>query len=382
MSIHNMSMMRSSRYLQIRLSDGQCIGKNLLIGQERVLPFPLIALLASISSHVLTEKIREKLKDLFPKTPLVDAAIANLLEAGILVLADSDLDVREKAFAEWVWGDDTAAHFLATRRLRWMDEESEVRQYARLLKSKTAPPLWEDVESPDFGWTPLGIDLRVRSIFELFDKRRSLRQFSDQPLEAESLGAILCAGLGIQKFLKLPMRLVHPLRFSPSPGGLNAFYGYILAKNIKDTPPGVYVYNALRNQIKKINSIPDIKISMLFGNQSWADEAAAICVLCADYKKMSWKYSDQSAFNSLLIESGHIAQNMMLCAASLSIGSVPTNAVDQVKLEKYFSLEFPRRVVLYAVAFGREDLSRSKDHYSPATLAALGTLLEIPDMDE
>jgi SagB-type dehydrogenase family enzyme len=121
----------------------------------------------------------------------------------------------------------------------------------------------------------------------------------------------------------------------------------------------------------KIAELPLDPLSYLFGNQGWADEAAAVCILCADYRKMAWKYSDQSAFNSLLIESGHIAQNMMVCAAALSVGSVPTNAVDQAELERCFSLDFPNQAVIYALALGHEDPDRGRDHYDANALSRL-----------
>lgn len=62
---------------------------------------------------------------------------------------------------------------------------------------------------------------------------------------------------------------------------------------------------------------------------------------------------------------------MMVCAASLSIGSVPTNALGQDELEQHFHLSFPGQAVVYAIAFGYEDLTRGWDHYSPERLAQL-----------
>jgi len=364
-------LIRPSKHLSLRLEEGRYIAQNHLVGQERVLPISVITLLASITDFISTDTMSEHLKKLFPQSLVTRDAVAELTKSGILVKKQSELHVQEERFNEWVWSREAAKHFLATRRVRWMKESVEVEAFGKLLRTQELPSLWDDVTAENESWEALGVHIGARETFNLLKERRSLRQFSNDPIASEALGAILSAGLGIQKFLKLPLRPTYPLRFSPSPGGLNVFTGYIFVKNVSNLSPGIYRYNALRNQVLKIGELPDLPLSYLFGNQTWADEASAVCLLIANYKRMAWKYSDQSAFNSLLIESGHIAQNMMVCAASLSVGSVPTNAVAQAELEQYLSLTFPHHAVLYALAFGHEDMTRSKDHYSSASLLRL-----------
>jgi SagB-type dehydrogenase family enzyme len=367
---------RPSRFLSLRLNEGRYIAQNHLVGVERVLPLPLVALLASVRDYISAEHMVLKLQRLFPKTGKAAAAVAELVSTGILIEQNGELARQEEQFQEWVWSREAAAHFLATRRVQWMKEADEVEAFGKLFLTKGFPSVWEEIGDDADMWQALGVDTGARKTFELFGKRRSLRQFSDIEITAEALGAILCAGLGIQAFLELPLRPTFPLRFSPSPGALNVFTVYILAANVQGLNPGVYQYNSLLNQVKRIGEFPSSRLSRIFGNQTWADDAAAVCILSADYKKMSWKYSDQSAFNSLLIESGHIAQNMMICAAALSIGSVPTNALDQSAIEFLTFLEFPHQAALYALAFGYEDPSRERDHYSVSTLNRLREIVE------
>jgi len=146
--------------------------------------------------------------------------------------------------------------------------------------------------------------------------------------------------------------------------------------NVHDLTPGTYVYNALRNQVRRTADLPSIRLSALFGQQRWADEAAVVCVLCCSFRKMAWKYTDQSAFNSLLIESGHIAQNMLVCAAAFSLGGVPTNALDQSQLEQHLLLDFPEDAALYAVGLGHKDQTCSDDHYCATSVERLAQIIE------
>lgn len=347
-----------------------------MIGQEKVLPLGIVVLIASISDCISVSQLSEAMQKLFTEKTLIAKAVWELVNAGILVKENAPLAQQEIVFSQWVWSSEAAENFWATRRVQWLDEAAEVEVFGRLLCSKRSPTLWDEITEGHEDWQALGVDLRAGDAFQMLARRRSLRQFASTPLSSETLGAILSAGLGVQQFLELPWRPTYPLKFSPSPGGLNTFTGYVFARRVQGLCPGVYMYNGLRNQVKRIHDYPVGRLSRLFGNQLWADEAAAVCVLSADYQKMAWKYSDQSAFNSLLIESGHIAQNMMVCAATLSIGSVPTNAVDQAELERYFSLTFPHQVVLYAIAFGHDDPARERDHYSPETLRRLKAIVE------
>jgi SagB-type dehydrogenase family enzyme len=369
-------LIRPSRYLSLRLHENQCIAQNLLVGQERILPVALIPLLLSMHSYISRDEMSLRLEKLFPATTMATDAIVELVKAGLMVEEQSELSTAEEKFSEWPWSREAASHFLSTRRIKWMNESNEVEVFGKLLQAGKIPKLWSDISDREESWQPLGVHVNARDTFNSLGKRRSLRQFSNAPISSDVLGAIFNAGLGIQKFLDLPFRPTYPLGFSPSPGGLNVFTGYIFVKNVSGLTSGTYQYNALRNQVLKLAELPNCPLSQLFGNQRWADEAAVVCMLVADYEKMSWKYSDQSAFNSLLIESGHIAQNMMVCAASLSVGSVPTNAISQAELEQYLSLAFPKKVILYALAFGHEDTAREKDHYSTSSLLRLKEILE------
>ena len=47
-------------------------------------------------------------------------------------------------------------------------------------------------------------------------------------------------------------------------------------------------------------------------NQEWADPMVAMIILVAILERTTWKYHDPNAYRVVLIEAGHIAQNIML----------------------------------------------------------------------
>lgn len=365
---------RVAKYLSIRLINGKYIASNEFVGTSIQLPIAIVNLATQIPNYESCRCFVATLSKIYSQDSAGEAIAKRLLDAGIFVECNGPLDKLEGQFHHWNWGKSTGAHFLATRRVRWFDETKELEIFGEKLKRANIPPLWTDIDETE-EWHPLSVSVLAAGVHKLLAKRRSVRQFVDQPIESEKLGAILNAGLGITGFLKLPFRPTFPLRYSPSPGGLNCFTAYLFINKVQGIKRGIYRYNALRNQVKYIASYPSESLGVLFGNQQWASESAVMVVLAADYDKMSWKYEDASAFNSLLIESGHIAQNMLICAAEVGIGSVPTNAIDQARLEYYLGIQFPHQALTYSIGFGIQDYTRNGDYYSAASLKRLETIL-------
>jgi hypothetical protein len=136
---------RSSQYLALRLKEGNYIGQNPMVGSERILPLPIVAMLASIRDYISAEKIASDLQKQIPTTALAEAAVIELIGVGLLVEQGTTLDGEEEGFKEWVWSREAAMHFLATRRVRWMDEVAEVEVFGRLLQKQEMPALWDDI---------------------------------------------------------------------------------------------------------------------------------------------------------------------------------------------------------------------------------------------
>jgi SagB-type dehydrogenase family enzyme len=375
MKIEAATKFRISSFLSIRLQSGKFHIASDLVGEVRHVSTGLLSLirgwtvisyedlLATLDKHGIGEK-------------RAVAALSRLIQSGILIECDGVLDRRERALGQCPWGRSTISHLLATRRVSWLDRSREIEVFGALLRGDRWPPLWHDID--DATWQPLAVTVRARSVFELLRLRRSVRQFSPRPIDAADLGAILSAGIGIHDFLHLPHRPIFPLRFAPSPGALNCYKAFVFCTNVSSLNEGIYLFDPILNNVRKEAVLSRSRMTGIFGNQAWMEEASAVIVLCADYEKMAWKYRDASAFNSLLLEAGHIAQNISVCAAFLGLGSVCTNAIDQEQMEQVLDIPLGCRAFTYAIALGHQDLSRSKDYYSSTEL---GRLAEIVDGD-
>lgn len=104
--------------------------------------------------------------------------------------------------------------------------------------------------------------------------------------------------------------------------------------------PGVYHYCAAEQVLEKINFFdPDTRVADLFGSQEWLDEMAVVIVLVAVFERTMWKYQDPNAYRVLLIEAGHIGQNIMLMATEQGYTACPTAAMSHNKVSDFLKLE-------------------------------------------
>jgi SagB-type dehydrogenase family enzyme len=73
--------------------------------------------------------------------------------------------------------------------------------------------------------------------------------------------------------------------------------------------------------------------------QSAILEAPAVIVIAAVYERTSQKYGSERSPRYVHLEAGHAAQNVLLQAVALGLGSVPIGAFDDDQVQK--ALELP-----------------------------------------
>jgi hypothetical protein len=126
------------------------------------------------------------------------------------------------------------------------------------------------------------------SVFaEVLIKRRSIREFSIQPLSKIDLAFLLWASTGIQR-----QENGYQFRVAPSAGALYPIETYIVANNVEEVAEGIYHYNI------KDHSLEEIK-SGNFGNtlahaalnQRMCEFAPVVFIWTAIFSRSKWKYA-------------------------------------------------------------------------------------------
>jgi SagB-type dehydrogenase family enzyme len=152
-------------------------------------------------------------------------------------------------------------------------------------------------------------------------RRRSIREFSTQPLSHQELSQLLWAAQGITS--------ADGRRTAPSAGALYALEVYVA------TSDGFYHYMPSGHELD-IRKESDLRPALYWAAQcrSFLRDAPAVFVITAVHERIEHKYGRERSPLYVHLEAGHAAQNLLLEAVSLGLGGVPVGGFfdDQVKM--------------------------------------------------
>ena len=327
----------SSNALVFALNEDGLVGFNFLQKSGFNCPVDFLDVLISLNRH--------------DSSPAKNVP-AEWIQLGAVIPDNSELAKAEQEYLDkWEWGLPAALfHFCVQGNELRSLEEGEERQRQSLSKS-SLPELYQsnarfsDVVALDRKPLDAGF-------LELMAQRRSNREVTGQSVSRETVTKLLYSGMGITGFTQNAV-VELPLTMTPSGGARNPYEAYLFARKVDGLEPGIYHYSALEHSLGRLAAPLPHYLSAVVGGQDWADEMAGIIVLAAHFERTMWKYDDPNAYRVVLIEAGHIGQNILLAASEAGIGACPTAALNHQLL--FDVLDLPSRILcapIYAVAFG------------------------------
>ncbi len=173
------------------------------------------------------------------------------------------------------------------------------------------------------------------SLEETLHKRRSIRNYSDDPLTMEEVSQILWAAYGLTKpYPGGPAFLRGGLKTAPSAGARYPLEIYLVAGNVTELSAGIYKYKAEDHSIVKISD-GDVrkKLAKAALEQSWIQEAPASLVYSAVYSRTTDIYGDRGRERYVCMDLGHSAENVYLQAVALDMGTVAIGAFSDIKVK-------------------------------------------------
>lgn len=176
------------------------------------------------------------------------------------------------------------------------------------------------------------------SLEQAIENRRSMRQFTEEPLTITQLGQLCWAAQGITDPNK-------GLRTAPSAGALYPIELYVLL------PDGLYLYQPASHELSLlINS--DLRQSVFRAsfNQRVVQNARCTFIIAGNIKKIEARYRNRGEKFTYL-ETGHIAQNIQLQAVAIGLGSAPIGVIDAKTIAQICKM--PQGIeVLYLIPVG------------------------------
>ena len=279
------------------------------------------------------------------------------VELGAMVAEASAENAREHEYLEkWAWGLPAALfHFSVQGNSFQTLEQGEAKQLA-MADKVGLPPLHKD-NSGYKAVKPLTKSAGKSDLLKIMERRRSARETSDGFVPLQTVSDILFSGMGITGSVRNAV-VTLPLTMTPSGGGRNPYEAYLIARKVDGLAPGIYHYSASDHTLGRLNSTPPERLSQIVGEQDWADDMSCVIVLAAFLERTMWKYDDPNAYRVVLIEAGHIGQNMLLMATEEHLCACPTAALTHEIL--FDLLELPSRITcapVYAIAIGAQRMA-------------------------
>lgn len=182
--------------------------------------------------------------------------------------------------------------------------------------------------------------------------RKSRRKYATSPLSMMELSFLLWATQGIRKQIDN----AHALRVVPSAGARHALETYLAVLNVETLGKGFYRYLPVEHAlvIENLNaSIAQQVIPASLG-QSWIADAAVFFIWATIPERMEWRYG-LAAHRVILIDAGHVCQNLYLASEAIGAGTCAVGAYDQEKMDHMLGLDGNDEFVIYAAAVGKLD---------------------------
>lgn len=222
------------------------------------------------------------------------------------------------------------------------------------LSISDTPPSWIKIH---FKTYPRLKTIRLSSkigqdkiIANIINSRRSIREFSGQPISYDDLSYLLYASCGLRN---LGESMNDSKRPYPSAGARYPLEIYPLVFNCKGIKNGLYHYNVRENSLESLieQNLRNWLIKA-FGKEEWLKKSAVLFFITGVLARTHIKYSDR-AYRYMLIEAGHLAQNLCILATELGLGTCPIGGFIDDKVNQLLDIKFQKEFSLYVIAIGK-----------------------------
>ena len=188
-------------------------------------------------------------------------------------------------------------------------------------------------------------------IFVCLKNRRSRREWSGESLSKQELGFLLWATQGIEHTVFRDNATLRPV---PSGGARHPFETYLLINRIEGVEPGVYRYLPVSHELVFLFASKDAQsdLSNAVMGQSFVAEGAVVFLWsCVPYRS-EWRYGN-TAHRIMLLDAGHLAQNLYLACESIGVGTCVIGAFDQTAIDDFLGCDGQNEYVVYLATVGK-----------------------------
>jgi len=193
--------------------------------------------------------------------------------------------------------------------------------------------------------------MQETDLADAIGSRRSRRSYSDAYLKVEELAFLLWATQGQRKPGELPPHF----RTVPSAGARHSFETYLFIHKVGKVPPGLYRYLPLSNELVFMHSADSqskTRLSRAVLGQQFVTNSAVVFVWTTVPYRMEWRYL-QAAHRVILLDAGHVCQNLYLACEGIQAGTCAIAAYDQEAMDELIQVDGEEQFTIYLAPVGK-----------------------------
>ncbi len=213
---------------------------------------------------------------------------------------------------------------------------------------KPAPPDAALVDLPPFeSWRDR---IGTIALVDAIARRESRRRFAPEPLSLDELAFLLWATQGVRE----TVGDVATLRTVPSAGARHSFETYLFVFNVRELEPALYRYLPLSHRLARLRTMQSMRSRLTEAclGQRFAAGGAVTFVWTTIPYRMEWRYS-LAAHRVILIDAGHVCQNLYLACEALNAGTCAIAAYDQDALDALLGVDGKDEFAVYLAPVGK-----------------------------
>ena len=190
--------------------------------------------------------------------------------------------------------------------------------------------------------------LTEEKITPLLQNRRSLRHYAPEPIALQELAFMLWASQGITA-----VSGNYSFRTAPSGGALYPVETYISANSVEDLAPGLYHFDVESFSLDRLTCVDSAEaVAAACLNQQFMAGSAVTFLWSAVFRRCMNKYGNRG-MRYILLDAGHICQNILLAAEATGSGGCPIAAFFDDEVNDLLGLDPANESILYAASVGK-----------------------------
>jgi SagB-type dehydrogenase family enzyme len=236
-------------------------------------------------------------------------------------------------------------------------ENSKIGQYSRPLSDEDIRARMEELHEtlPYEGYPivplPVSVSPLKMGLAEAITARVSCREMAPSPLSLPDVAALLHYAYGVTRD-KTQTHALRSFRVVPSGGGLFPLEIFFHSTHIVGLEPGLYHYNPVEHHLRHLkcaDCTSDIAGGTVY--PKLAEGASLIIFITALFERSVFKYRDRG-YRFVMLEAGHVAQNLNLVATALGLGCINIGGFFDRAVDDLLGLDGVTHSTLYLVAVG------------------------------